>query len=339
MHEFPHPRLVMHYHPNTGQFRLSELKSALGKGVNAVELDLHLRESDGKVVCNHDSATSESPTLRQALDVILGVKGGSETVNHDGRQFFVVLEPKENSPPLFDAIARLLTTYEAQLSTAVGPEDKPRGITIVITGSYPTQFYAHFKPEAIDRLCIAERHDYEGEITNLSPGNSCINWVSIKHSQTPGDDAKRTHALQNGADPDLPGKFNVRIWDCHKDLSIGLAAGADSLNCDIDEIEVLHTMLQDGVSIEAEPAPELDALFARTSGWIGADGDYSVPLDKNRTLWLFSDTFVGEVKDGKRVGATMINNSAAIFDTACKKPAEILLQSYTGRQAGVVCHT
>jgi hypothetical protein len=68
--------------------------------------------------------------------------------------------------------------------------------------------------------------------------------------------------------------------------------------------------------------PEYDALFARTSGWIGADGDYSVPLDKNTTLWLFSDTFVGEVKDGKRVGAAMINNSAATFDTGCKKSAE-----------------
>lgn len=321
IHEFPHPRPVVHYHPNTRQFRLAELKCALERGVNAVELDLHLRVGDGEVVCNHNGATAESPTLAEALNTILAKKGPAETVNGDGRQFFVVLEPKQNSPRLFDAIAQLLAGYQAHLSTAVGPADKPRGITVVITGSYAARFYGHFKPEVINRLCVAERHNYEGEIANLSRGTTCINWVSIRHSRTAGEDAKRVRALHDGVDPTLPGKFNVRIWDCHKDLAVGLAAGADSLNCDIDEIEVLHKMLDNRFTIKAEPAPELDALFARTSGWIGADGDYSVPLDRNRSLWLFSDTFVGEVKDGKRVGATMINNSAAILDSGCKKPA------------------
>lgn len=64
--------------------------------------------------------------------------------------------------------------------------------------------------------------------------------------------------------------------------------------------------------ISASPAPELDALFQRTEGWIGADGDYSIRLDHNRVLWLFSDTFVGSVVGGRRVDTTMINNSAAI---------------------------
>src|ERR1039458_10045175 len=66
----------------------------------------------------------------------------------------------------------------------------------------------------------------------------------------------------------------------------------------------------------AEPvgkaAPEWDALFQRESGWIGADGAYSIPLTGNTTLWLFSDTIVGKVKDGKRLDARMINNSVAL---------------------------
>jgi hypothetical protein len=66
----------------------------------------------------------------------------------------------------------------------------------------------------------------------------------------------------------------------------------------------------------AEPtgkaAPEWDALFQRDSGWIGADGNYSIPLTRDTTLWLFSDTFVGKVKDGKRLDARMINNSIAL---------------------------
>jgi hypothetical protein len=59
-------------------------------------------------------------------------------------------------------------------------------------------------------------------------------------------------------------------------------------------------------------APEWDALFQRDSGWIGADGNYSIPLNGDTTLWLFSDTFVGRVKDGKRLDARMINNSIAL---------------------------
>jgi len=59
-------------------------------------------------------------------------------------------------------------------------------------------------------------------------------------------------------------------------------------------------------------ATEWDALFQRDSGWIGADGAYSIPLSTNTTLWLYSDTFVGEIKDGKRANARMINNSIAL---------------------------
>ena len=62
----------------------------------------------------------------------------------------------------------------------------------------------------------------------------------------------------------------------------------------------------------AAPAPELDALFQRTNGWIGADGDYSIPLNDRTTLWLFGDTVIGQVRDGKRVNATMVNNSIAL---------------------------
>jgi hypothetical protein len=59
-------------------------------------------------------------------------------------------------------------------------------------------------------------------------------------------------------------------------------------------------------------APEWDTLFQSQSGWIGADGAYSVPLSTNTTLWLFSDTFVGDVKDGRRTNVVMINNSVAL---------------------------
>jgi hypothetical protein len=63
----------------------------------------------------------------------------------------------------------------------------------------------------------------------------------------------------------------------------------------------------------AGPAPDLDALFHRTNGWIGADGDYSVRLNSRESLWLFGDTLVGQVRDGKRVHSKMINNTIALL--------------------------
>ncbi|MDB6125586.1 MAG: hypothetical protein JWQ71_4579 [Pedosphaera sp.] len=64
----------------------------------------------------------------------------------------------------------------------------------------------------------------------------------------------------------------------------------------------------------AQSAPEWDALFQHTNGWTGADANFSVPLSTNKTLWLFGDTWIGEVKDGKRTNTVMINNTIAIQD-------------------------
>jgi len=66
-----------------------------------------------------------------------------------------------------------------------------------------------------------------------------------------------------------------------------------------------------GADWSGQNMPQYDRLFQQTNGWIGADGDFTVALTNNLTLWLFSDTFIGVVRDGHRVHATMVNNSAA----------------------------
>ena len=68
----------------------------------------------------------------------------------------------------------------------------------------------------------------------------------------------------------------------------------------------------DDLKFTSQSAPELDALFQSTNGWTGADGAFSIPLSTNRTLWLFSDTWVGSVSGGKRHQPVMINNSIAL---------------------------
>lgn len=59
-------------------------------------------------------------------------------------------------------------------------------------------------------------------------------------------------------------------------------------------------------------AEDYKALFQRDQGWTGADGAYSVSLG-DRTLWLFSDTFVGSVVEGRRSPDTvMVHNTMAL---------------------------
>jgi hypothetical protein len=64
--------------------------------------------------------------------------------------------------------------------------------------------------------------------------------------------------------------------------------------------------------IRVEPIPRYDAAFERTSGWIGGDGAYSAALGEGRILWMFGDSFVGRVQNGRRIDSRLIHNSAAI---------------------------
>jgi hypothetical protein len=81
------------------------------------------------------------------------------------------------------------------------------------------------------------------------------------------------------------------------------------------------------------PAPDLDARFASTVGWLGADGIYSVALPGKRTAWLFSDTWIGVIKDGRRTRARMINNSVGI--TEGSGPARFYYADRDGQAASL----
>ena len=71
------------------------------------------------------------------------------------------------------------------------------------------------------------------------------------------------------------------------------------------------------------PEPDWDDLFYRQSGWTGADGIYSIPLNgvdftretyDHYTLMTFGDTFIGEVDaNNRRQNSILINNTYAIM--------------------------
>jgi len=74
------------------------------------------------------------------------------------------------------------------------------------------------------------------------------------------------------------------------------------------------------LTFTSEAAPEWTALMERNSGWFGADGIFSIPLDgienqevkDKKTLFIFSDTYIGEVENNvPKPGNVMVNNTTA----------------------------
>ncbi len=71
---------------------------------------------------------------------------------------------------------------------------------------------------------------------------------------------------------------------------------------------------------QVRPARGWDRVFANESGWIGADVASSFLIPGDRVLWVFGDTFIGEVKDGARTNARMVNNSIAVHPYNARHP-------------------
>jgi len=91
-----------------------------------------------------------------------------------------------------------------------------------------------------------------------------------------------------------------------------------------------------------DPAPEWTDLFDRNTGWTGADGIYSIPLTgvdvpggaaQSYTLFVFSDTFIGDVDPGgKRLsGTVMVNNTLAVLKG--DKPDPNMIRFFHGGDA------
>ena len=78
-----------------------------------------------------------------------------------------------------------------------------------------------------------------------------------------------------------------------------------------------------------------DKLFLpQKKGWLGGDAGCSIRLNKNKTLWLFGDTILGEYKNGRRnVLYPHINNSIAI--TTPGPDADLTTKFYWKEKNGV----
>lgn len=70
-------------------------------------------------------------------------------------------------------------------------------------------------------------------------------------------------------------------------------------------------------SPDARPALDWTAAFDRRDGWTGGDVAASIPLPNGETLWLFGDTWIGHVDEGRHApGSAMVPNTIAVQPTS-----------------------
>lgn len=80
--------------------------------------------------------------------------------------------------------------------------------------------------------------------------------------------------------------------------------------------------------LHAEKARDWGTLFQRSSGWIGGDAADSVELGENRILWLFGDSLIGRIRDGRREIRGMARNAIALQEG--RDPRTAHLRFFTG---------
>ena len=69
-------------------------------------------------------------------------------------------------------------------------------------------------------------------------------------------------------------------------------------------------------------------VFPDNNGWYGGDGAYSIPLDKERTLWVFGDTFIANEEGRKdRIDMDVILGTTLAIST-CSATNEFKIQYY-----------
>ena len=84
-------------------------------------------------------------------------------------------------------------------------------------------------------------------------------------------------------------------------------------------VEVAPSNEASGLKVlSVESLPALDAAFRSSKSWLGADSAYSFEVGKERSLWLFGDTFISDKGDGKRRG--MIHSSVGYLTGGAVNP-------------------
>jgi hypothetical protein len=85
-------------------------------------------------------------------------------------------------------------------------------------------------------------------------------------------------------------------------------------------------------SFVVEVAEDYNRLFYHEDGWTGSDIAFSLPLLDGRVLWLFGDSWIGKIREGRHTDSAMVNNTIGIQEGL--DPATARLEFFHGEKDG-----
>jgi hypothetical protein len=69
------------------------------------------------------------------------------------------------------------------------------------------------------------------------------------------------------------------------------------------------------VDLAVAEDPSWEAVFQRTEGWTGADGINTADLLDGRILWMFGDSWIGDIRKGRHaLNSELVNNTLAVHE-------------------------
>lgn len=113
-------------------------------------------------------------------------------------------------------------------------------------------------------------------------------------------------------------------------LSVGCRSTESDANFPRSQLAV--STRDAGLSFTVEIAQDYNRLFYREDGWTGSDIAFSLPLLDGRILWLFGDTWIGKIREGRHTDSTMVNNAIGIQQGL--DPATARLEFFHGYKDG-----
>lgn len=250
-----------------------------------------------KVVSLHPLFTEQDAVLIPGIEGLWNVPIFDMTVSFQktGDNFYLLKYGSETNPSTFEAVFvkiknELYLDINGVMPDTFGDED--------YRNSFLTVHTLYKFRMSKDTMQLSETNYswfFNGAANNILQLK--YEWVNNAMLLTYETDELKSFIAENSNEPEIF-ENPISLLRNHTD-------NKEKANTDIHDSETKSSTI-----ITQSCLPE----FPLTGGWFGGDGDVSVPINSTTTLFIFSDTWVGNKNQQSRMemGMRMVSNSVAV---------------------------
>ncbi len=267
-----------------------------------------------KVLSLHPLFTEQTAVLVPGIEGTWYITQFEQAIRFEkaGDNFYQLTYGSETNPSLFEAVfvrigEQLFLDLQGSLPDTLGESDYRDGF---LSGHSVYKLSMH--KDTLHLSDASYSWFYKYSVKNNTAFK--YEWVQPGMLLTLNTDSLIAFIKEHGSEPgifkDYLGAINREPAGIKKERVIQNVPGVSYAN---------------GLSQSCLPA------FPLKDGWLGADGDVSVPLNPTTSLFIFSDTYVGNQSQQSRKGpgTTMVSNTAAV--QTCLPDGSTAIKYYWGK--------